>query len=553
MKNILIVSFCLVGCVVNVLMVSVFAQNTDEVLPVVCVQLDPLEKVFTEESYFVENPETAAVAKGETATFQFVIRSAYPIQELKIEAGNLMNGDQRIAATLKAFVGYIRAGNHAGKLSKDAVLPISDYYPDCLQEIDSIDVPPMQNQPVWVSYAIPRDAADGNYSATLTFTGKLNGQPFQIAKQVNAKVYPVTLPEQTLWVTNWWVSSGFSKMNGNQPVENYSDRYWELLTAMAHVMRDHGQNTYIFWDWPGLCKIELSGTQYSFDFANFDTMVELLIREGGLQRIEGGHLGGRMGGWDSDFGVSVPKSGTKPIDDEAVQNFLSQFLPALYSHLEAKGWKDRYVQHIADEPTDQNAESYLRITEFVKKQMPGIPIVDALSSKKLVDFVDVWVPILDHYHKEYAFYQERQAAGDEIWFYTCTGPQGNYANRFMEQPLVQTRFLHWINYRYGSTGYLHWGFNFWHMNTTNDAAVNNWPAGDSWIVYPKEGGVFSSIRLAAMRDGINDYGLLKLLEQKAPGRAKALAGAVIQDFDSYNSNVRAFRQTRLKLLEELSQ
>ena len=523
-----------------------------------CVQLDPLEKVFTEESYFVENIDTASVAKGETATFQFVIKSAYPIQGLKIDAGNLINGDRKIVATLKAFVGYIRAGNHANPHSKEAVFPVSDYYPDCLQELESIDVPPMQNQPVWVSYAIPRNTESGNYSANLVFTGKANGKSFRITKQVNTKVYPVTLPEQTLWVTNWFTTDGLSKMNGNEPVEQFSDRYWELLTAMANMMRDHGQNSYIIWnqkDWyfRGLCNVQLTGTQYSFDFTNFDKTVEILIREGGLKRIEGGHLGGRMGDWNSDFGVAVPNVGMKPMSDEMVQNFLSQFLPALYRHLETKGWTAMYIQHVADEPTDQNADSYIRITEFVKKHMPGIPIIDAVMSHKLANTVNLWVPILDHYHNDYAFYRERQAAGDEIWFYTCTGPQGNYANRFMEQPLVQTRYLHWINYRYGATGYLHWGFNWWHMNTTNDAAVNNWPAGDSWIIYPTEGKVYSSIRLAAMRDGIADYELLKLLEQQSPDKAKELSGEVIKGFDNYNSNVRAFRLTRLKLLNWLSE
>ena len=527
------------------------AENT-----VICMQLDPLDKVFTEEAYFVENTDTAAVAKGETVTFQFVFKSAYPIRDLKIEAGNLTNGERQIAATLKAFVGYIRAGNHAGKLSKDAILPNSDLYPDCLQEIESIDIPPLQNQPLWVAYKVPRDISDGNYTATLVFTGKVNGKPLRITRQVNAKVYPVTLPEQSLWVTNWFTDAGFSKMNGNQTVELYSERYWELLTAMAHVMRDHGQNTYLIRGWGNLCDIQFSDMQFSFNFSNFDKMVELLIREGGLKCIEGGHLGGRFPNdrnWTLGHGITVPKVGMRTFDNDTVQLYLSQFLPALYSHLKDKGWAKMYVQHIADEPTDISAPSYIRITEYVKKQMPGIPIIDAVMSHKLANTVNVWVPILDQFHRDYEFYQERQADGDDIWFYTCTGPQGNYANRFLEQPLVQTRFLHWINYRYGATGYLHWGFNYWHMNTTNDGAVNNWPAGDSWIVYPANGKVYTSIRLAAMRDGIADYELLKLLDRKSPDKAKEVVGEVIKNFDSYNSNVRAFRLTRLKLLNSLSE
>jgi len=108
------------------------------------------------------------------------LRSIYLIQELKVDDGDLANGGRQIAATLKAFVGYIRTGDHTRiERSKDAVFPISDLYPDCLQELESIDVASMSNQPVRVSYDIPRDTAEGAYSATLVFTGKVNVRAFR--------------------------------------------------------------------------------------------------------------------------------------------------------------------------------------------------------------------------------------------------------------------------------------------------------------------------------------------------------------------------------------
>ena len=560
------IKFCCLIAMMNIAIILIAGCRQSVKDTVICVQLDPLQKVFTEESYFEENPDTVAVARGETATFQFVLKSAHRIQDLKINAENLSNGDQKIAATMKAFVGYVRAVNYTSSHSKDAVFPISDYYPDCLEEVESKDIPPMQNQPVWVSYVIPRDVANGDYTATLVFTGTANGKLFKIKKQVNVKVYPVTLPEQTLWISNWYRPNLLSQMNGNEPVEPYSDRYWELLAAMARTMREYGQNSYIIrghkvFTWDGLCNIKRDGMQYSFDFTNFDKTVEIFIREGGLKRIEGNHLAWRMRDWNGAFGVTMPDEGrilsklidrprdvaiTKPLENDTAQIFLSQFLTALYSHLETKGWKEMYVQYVADEPVDTNTESYIRIANFVKKHMPGIPIIDAVCSPKLANSVDIWVPILDQYHRSYAFFQERQAAGKEIWFYTCVTPQGNYANRFMEQPLIQTRFLHWINFRYGATGYLHWGFNAWLPD-------NPHPTGDAWITYPAEGKIYSSIRLEAMRDGIADYELLKLLERKVPDKAKELASAVIKDFDDYDSNIRRFRQTRLELLKLLSE
>ena len=88
-------------------------------------------------------------------------------------------------------------------------------------------------------------------------------------------------------------------------------------------------------------------------------------------------------------------------------------------------------------------------------------VMEATQTRELVGAVNTWVPILDHFHRDYEFLRQRQKAGDEVWFYTCCGPTGSFANRFIELPLIKTRLLHWINFRYGAAGYLHWGFNYW--------------------------------------------------------------------------------------------
>lgn len=50
----------------------------------------------------------------------------------------------------------------------------------------------------------------------------------------------------------------------------------------------------------------------------------------------------------------------------------------------------------------------------------------------------------------------------------------------------------------------------------NEEGGNTLPGGDSWIVYPNNGKLYGSIRLEAMRDGIADYTLLKMLERRIP-------------------------------------
>lgn len=546
--------FLLLGC-----------NNTQDAVD--CFQLDPMEKVLKEQIYFENNSDTFALAKGETASFQFLLRSIYPIQNLKIEATELTDEGHSIPLGLKAFVGYVYQGRNTPNQSKDRLISASGFFPDPLLEKETMDVPAMSNQPVWFNYPIPHTAKDGLYKAKVTFSGKVNGKAFKINRQINAKVYPVVLPEQTLWVTNWFSTSDncLKLMNNDQPVVRYSEQYWEFIKVLAKKMRDYKQNVYLISP-VHLCRYNISGTNFEFDFSNFDKTVEIFINEGNLKRIEGGHLGSRLSNWSSQFGIYVPaiidgetKFETISLENDTAKTFFQQFIPALSKHLKEKKLDKIYWQHIADEPISENAQSYITIANEVKRMAPEMDIIEANHSREVQNTIKVWVPQLNFFHTDYQFYKERQNKGDEIWFYTCLAPQGNYANRFLEQPLIQTRILHWINYRFNATGYLHWGLNYWSGNpygeTTraNTEGGNTLPGGDSWIVYPAPGKVYGSIRFEAMRDGIADYELLKLLEKKQPDVAKEMARTLVYQFNLYDNNVASFRAKRIKLLELLSE
>lgn len=56
-----------------------------------------------------------------------------------------------------------------------------------------------------------------------------------------------------------------------------------------------------------------------------------------------------------------------------------------------------------------------------------------------------------------------------------------------------------------------------------------------------------------MRDGIVDYELLRMLQQKYPEQAAELARQVVFRFDHYDLNIQGFREKRRKILMLLSQ
>jgi hypothetical protein len=530
--------------------------------------VDPLEKVLAEASYFPEREAISEVVRGENATLQFVVRSPYTIKDLRVNVTEATNDGKSLPKAKTGFVGYVKVGRTIWDYSRDRIVSASGYYPDPVLEQESIDVDFGNTRPIWISIPIPKEAEAGLYKGTVTITGRCEEKSFSLSKEYSVRVYPVTVDKTSLWVTNWFTmdTSKLKLINSGKPVVQYSEEHFGLIRLLAKKMAEYRQNVAIISPL-GLSEFRYDNNKWNIDFANFDKIANIFISEGVIGRIEGGHIGGREGDWNSQFVVMVPndtaglrdKFDRLPITDPRAQAFYRQFFTDLNNHLKEKGWDKLYMQHIADEPTEQNFGSYIKIAKFVKSIVPEMPLIEACHSKNLGGVLDIWVPQLNFMNEDYEFYNNQNKTGKEAWFYTCLSPKGEYANRFIELPLLKTRFMHWLNYKYAIPGYLHWGLNFWKEDPFGEQTGiqyeggNILPGGDSWIIYPKDGKLLSSIRFDAMRDGIVDYELLKMLEKKSPEKAKKLADIIIYSFDRYDNNIEEFRINRRHLMELLSE
>ena len=531
--------------------------------------VDPLEKVLAEASYFPAKEAISEVVRGEYATLQFVVRSSASITDLRVEVSQPVSGEISLPAAKAGFVGYVKVGRSIWDYSRDRIVSESGYYPDPVLEQESINVDFGNTQPIWVSIPVPTDAEQGLYKGQITISGKAGSKNFSLSKDYSVKVYPVTVGKSSLWVTNWFfiAPQQLKWMNGGRDFEPFSEQHWGYIRQLAKKMAEYRQNVAMLSPL-GLSEFTENNGNWSIDFSNFDKAVNIFIEEGVIGLIEGGHIGGRESTWTSQFVVMVPSPGGEPlkkfdnlpISDPRAKNFYGQFLVALDAHLREKGWKDIYVQHIADEPIEENIKTYTEIAGFVKKTVPDFRIIEACHSKNLSNTLDIWVPQLDFMNRDYEFYNNQNKTGKEAWFYTCLSPKGEYANRFIELPLIKTRYVHWLNYKYNIPGYLHWGLNYWgetdpfgDQTSIQYEGGNILPGGDSWIIYPKDGKLLSSIRYDAMRDGIVDYELFKMLEKKDSSQARDIVNKVIYGFDKYDNNIEAFRNHRRKLMELLSE
>ena len=523
--------------VVLLLALAVSVCNAAEQTPAILTCVDPLVKVFRSDTNLPTATAAVDLAVGEHATLQFVFRAPAGVTNLTAAVAGYVPG------AVARFVGYVKVGKRRCKelWSDDGM------FPDPLLEDKSITVTANQNQPVWIT--VPAQSP-GIFHGTLVV--RWDGGVLRFPFQVNVRHVRMNKPR--LWVTNWWFSDPQRlAMLAGHKVEPFSDEYWKLIRQFADFMAAYHQNVVLVSPLD-LMQISQKDGRWSFNFSRFDKTIETFIAAGVVGRIEGGHIGGRVSDppWDSPFVVRVPGSANMPATNAAARAFYGQFFPALAGHLASRGWDKIYRQHLADEPISGNAASYRQIAELLHEFAPKMKVIEATQTRELVGAVNTWVPILDHLHHDYDFMRERQKAGDEVWTYTCCGPGGSYANRFIEQQLIKPRLLHWINFRYGVTGYMHWGFNYWNVGTSPfDETTFTWPGGDQWIVYPKSGKLLSSIRLEAMRDGIGDYELLSMLAARDPALAQKLAAETILDFNRYDLDIAHFRARRLQLLERL--
>ena len=154
-------------------------------------------------------------------------------------------------------------------------------------------------------------------------------------------------------------------------------------------------------------------------------------------------------------------------------------------------------------------------------------------------------------------YRALQEMGEEMWIYTCGFPAGKMMNHVLDLPITATRLPIWMCFRYGATGFLHWGYHLHNPEGAGETCYDvgrdglRYPAGNSFVVYPAERGPMDSLRSHAQRSGAYDYELLTLLAERDRDAAMRLVERVCRTFDDYAPDAETFDATRRELLELL--
>ena len=175
---------------------------------------------------------------------------------------------------------------------------------------------------------------------------------------------------------------------------------------------------------------------------------------------------------------------------------------------------------------------------------------------------DWYCPLTEVYRADVS--DEMRRRGKKVWWYVCCEPTCPYANfASLEYPIVEGRLLGWMTHLYRADGLLYWHVNFWNGPRVDEAdtflpAWNTYSdlrmPGDGVLLYPGKEHVLPSIRLAQIRDGVEDYERLQLAAAKAgASAADAVSRTLIRSLTDFTRDPARLLEQRTRLAEMISE
>jgi hypothetical protein len=209
-------------------------------------------------------------------------------------------------------------------------------------------------------------------------------------------------------------------------------------------------------------------------------------------------------------------------------------------------WLNKSYIYVFDEPNNVDALNIVKERcERLNKLCPDIPVLVAFfrnvpydENRDQVDFMNEYIEVFcaksaawkpgwlrDDLKRGYFGYRmnELKKEGNKIWWYVCWEPGDPYCNMYVNEIGLQHRELFWQQYHYNSDGFLYWALNHWGeiddpwADMANVKSLSPHVYGDGSVMYNGskigiKGGV-ASIRMECIRDGVEDFDLLKLAEK----------------------------------------
>jgi len=393
----------------------------------------------------------------------------------------------------------------------------------------------------------------GNFKLNLVLNDGFKTEQLKFKIKVHVASVP-KLEESKFFYTNWF---NLSKMEEMHNLKRWNEEWFVMLDKYAKLMAEGRQNCIII---PHEL-ISLKNNKISLDEEKMISFINV-FKKYGFKYFESPHLLNR--GANDDWGSPELKTKLrkKGYYSEDGKKEIDTIIRKIKSFTKKYKLDNQWLQHIADEPTDNNAQCYKDVSKQIKSIYPEVTIMEATNAKEsLSGSIDLWCPLINDFQENQDFFKEREKKGERILIYTCLVPGGKWLNRTLDMERIRQVYFGWAGSKYNTFGYLHWGLNQYKANPFKQSVVkhpspqassNNFlPAGDTHVIYPGINGPLSSLRFEAHRQGIEDYELLEKLKLKNPNKHKRLIKKLFLNYTNYSLSIRKYERIRKNLIKSI--
>ena len=436
------------------------------------------------------------------------------ISPLLDRSGNALSGRIRWER-----VGYVRRHPEA---TMHPMAPDREerWIADPLLPAAPMKVRPGTTQGAWVTFFAASNAVPGTYRGEITVAsdGKAVGRI-----PVSFAVLPLSLPHK-------FSGAQIHSLYETHVLNLYGRRGREMLERVWDICFDHRLN-------PDGC-----GTRY-FEPVPVETLVRW--RDRGMSRTSAIPLNVKA---KSPTTMWVSDPTLAQTEDPAFYEDIRDRLKPYVDKVRAAGLIDCIYVYGFDERRDDMFASIGAFWRRFKADFPDVPMMTTAfmyrrkaEGRNVADWTatDWHCPGMPFWRKSLT--DELHAEGKQAWWYICCSPAYPRLNVGIEHPPAEPRLISWQQYAEGCDGVFNWSINYWHRRRLfddSDPYFDKWDfgrgmsgmSGDGLMIYPGKSGPVPSLRLANVRDGVQDYEMMKLAEAVAGADAVlAEVRAIIPD------------------------
>ena len=442
-----------------------------------------------------------SLARNEKEGCQFILRFDEDVSGVSVKVSDITNENGEkldvYGAYREHYVTTLRDSTDKQKFYPDAMIPL------VYDDLNSFEIKAKENQGIYITLSAGETQSAGKYTGTVTVR-RDNGEDISIP--LEAEVWDFAIPKTNTMETSfqmWFFST------------------WDYLQRKGATNLDYEETRKQYADFQLEYRIEDCDLPDSYNYApDFAKKMAQRIKDGTVTSYR------------------IPIGLNKITDSNGVvRHLLCQedgsmlsWPKAFIDALDAEGILEYGYVYVYDEPSMSYYNDIRFSFDSLKKYNPKIRcMVTSGARSAFYGSVDIFCGIENIDQNDEVYVTERQRAGDTVWWYNCDGVDiDDHPCYLIGYPLVGCRTLNWMQKDLGITGNLYWATSIQLTKEGADRDIWNYPfasnyrAGDGFLMYSGvEGdGVINriipipSLRLEAIRDGMEDYEYLCLMEKK---------------------------------------